>query len=83
MRTQVWDNGGKTADRYDVIIGDDLWGMSEDANMPNGFCQYVGMLRDHIPPWDRGMRRITIKAMADGAKKHLASIKRGYKVGLL
>jgi hypothetical protein len=39
---RVADNGGKTADRYTVLIGRHYWNMSEDANMPNGVCMYAG-----------------------------------------
>lgn len=41
-----YDNGGKTFDRYTVLIetaqGFDTYGFSEDANSPQGFNQYVG-----------------------------------------
>ncbi len=38
----VYDNGGKTADRYTVVIGTSVFGMSDDATTPNGFNQYAG-----------------------------------------
>jgi len=38
----VYDNGGKTADRYTVIIGDDVYGMSDNPDSPQGFNQYSG-----------------------------------------
>mgnify|MGYP001558278080 FL=1 len=42
----VYDNGGKTADRFTVLIGDDVFAMSSDANMPNGVCMYIGSASD-------------------------------------
>lgn len=40
---KVFDNGGKTADRYTVIFNDkDVYCMSENANMPNGVNMYMG-----------------------------------------
>ena len=39
---KVYDNGGRTIDRYIVIIGDDVYGMSDDANSSQGFNQYIG-----------------------------------------
>ena len=47
MKIKVYDNGGKTADRYTVEIihfnGDtDFFGMSDNATSPNGFNQYIG-----------------------------------------
>jgi len=41
-RLNVYDNGGKTADRYTVVLNDDQWLLSHDANMPNGVCMYGG-----------------------------------------
>lgn len=37
---QIYDNGGKTFDRYCVIIGDEVYEMSDNAKSPNGFNQY-------------------------------------------
>ena len=40
---RVYDNLGQSIDRYTVIFdGGDAIGMSENANQPNGFCQYLG-----------------------------------------
>ena len=40
----VLDNGGKTADRYTVRIGEDIFGMSDNPFHPQGFNQYCGTL---------------------------------------
>jgi hypothetical protein len=40
----VWDNGGETADRYTVIIGDDVFAMSDNATAPNGVNMYITTL---------------------------------------
>ncbi len=40
----VYDNGGKSIDRYTVIMGNEAYGMSSDANAPNGFNQYIGVV---------------------------------------
>ena len=39
---RVFDNGGRTCDRYTVIIGDSYYGMSENPFHPQGFNQYCG-----------------------------------------
>lgn len=47
-RVRVWDNGGKTADRYTVVIYrtvrgatfSDVYGIGEDPNSPQGFNQF-------------------------------------------
>jgi len=41
-RIRIADNGGKTADRYTVLIGRDYWTMSDNADSPNGVCIYGG-----------------------------------------
>ena len=43
MRIRVFDSGEGTADRYTVYIGKDAYGMSRDADMPNGVCMYLGL----------------------------------------
>lgn len=40
MRIVIWDNGGKTFDRYTVLIGRDVYGMSLHPQDPQGFGQY-------------------------------------------
>ena len=46
MKIRVFDNGGKTFDRYTIAIiqngSTDMYGMSNNANMPNGFNQFIG-----------------------------------------
>jgi hypothetical protein len=47
---EVYDNGGKTCDRYTVIFdNDDVYFMSENANQPNGVCLYAGEAGDFEP----------------------------------
>lgn len=38
----IYDNGGKSCDRYTVFVGEDVYGMSDNACAPNGFNQYIG-----------------------------------------
>jgi hypothetical protein len=39
----VYDNGGETFDRYTIFTPDgSVYGMSDNASMPNGFNQYLG-----------------------------------------
>jgi hypothetical protein len=50
MKIKVYDNGGKTFDRYTVVIerktkgalDKDMYGMSFNPNSPQGFNQYEG-----------------------------------------
>lgn len=47
---EVLDNGGETADRFTVIIEEDVFGMSSNALMPNGVNLYSGEKKD-MRPW--------------------------------
>jgi hypothetical protein len=42
---RVWDNGGRTNDRYTVSIDGDCYGMSTYPMTPNGFNQHISMER--------------------------------------
>jgi|GEM_PF-2423238 len=39
---KVYDNEGESFDRYTVLIGEDAYGMSENAMSPQGFNQFLG-----------------------------------------
>jgi len=41
-RVQIYDNGGKSTDRYTIIDGSEAYGMSENPGSPQGFNQYIG-----------------------------------------
>jgi hypothetical protein len=53
MIIQVWDNGGKTFDRYTIRIGTSIYGSSEDPFWPQGFCQYCGEISE-LPGYRQG-----------------------------
>ena len=41
MKVKVYDNGGVSFDRYTVIIGREVYSMSDNPLSYNGFNQYV------------------------------------------
>ncbi len=41
MAFQIWDNGGKTIDRYTVIFDGSVYTMSENALSPQGVNMYM------------------------------------------
>ena len=45
----VFDNGGKTADRFTIINMEtaDVFGASENPCEPDGICRWVGNIADH------------------------------------
>lgn len=42
MKLKIWDNNGKSFDRYTVRVGNDYYGMSENPFGPQSFNQYIG-----------------------------------------
>jgi hypothetical protein len=58
-RITVYDNGSKTFDRYTVIIGRMIYGMSENPTSAQGFNQYGGMIA--LPGERPGPGEITLR----------------------
>ena len=78
MNVRIADNGGKTADRYTVLIGRDYYYMSDDANMPNGVCMYGGYTDG---AWGRpGEKIISIEDAPTGVKKQIEYLKNQFEL---
>lgn len=75
LEISAWDNGGKTADRYTVQIGDHFWFMSPDANMPNGVCMYAGEERN-LPFLEEDSQPISIGDLPRGTAFQLVYLLR-------
>ena len=45
---KVFDNQGRTFDRYTVVIGKNVFTMSKNTTSPQGFNQYAGELGKDI-----------------------------------
>jgi len=65
MQVDVYDNGGRTADRYTIFVWRDpagraeAYGMSDNATAPNGFNQFIGMGSEvEQPPRDSKLVRL-------------------------
>jgi len=43
----VFDNKGKSFDRYTIIIGSDAYGMSHNPKSPLGYTTYLGKAKDY------------------------------------
>jgi hypothetical protein len=71
----AWDNGGQTADRYTVQIGDHFWFMSPNANMPNGVCMYAGEARN-LPFLEEDSVKISIGDLPRGTAFQLVYLLR-------
>lgn len=42
VNPRIFDNGGKTFDRYTILIGRAIFGCSENPTHPQGIGQYCG-----------------------------------------
>ena len=84
-RIRIYDNGGKTFDRYtfvfpslDVPRNNDYYGSSEDPFYPQGFGQYAGNY-----PFERSYKHlgklIPPESLPDQARKWFEQISRDYK----
>jgi len=77
---KVYDNGGKTADRYTVVFSDgSMYAMSRDANMPNGVCMYIGNEKFTYVYPDALGKRINAKNLPEGTKKQIEYLKNTYE----
>lgn len=47
-KVTVYDNGGETTDRYTVIIGKDVFTMSNNPTSPQGVNQYAGTVGSDV-----------------------------------
>ena len=62
-KTRIYDNGGKTIDRYTIIIGNSFYAMGDDATSPQGFNQYCGEFADGYKEGRHLGQRVTLKSL--------------------
>ncbi len=67
---RIFDNGGDTADRYTVIIGNDVFGMGDKPKDPGGFNQYSGDLSEF--PKDLSHLGKELTSVPDNLKEAIA-----------
>ena len=70
-KVTVYDNGGKTYDRYTVVIGKDVFGMSENAWGFNQYCGEVGrevILGKHLGKKLKGIPESIVQAVVNRCK---------------
>ena len=65
---RIFDNGGKSFDRYTIIIGQDVYGMSENATSPQGFNQYLGLVDEFEFPLE-GVKEVTLDSLPDEVRR--------------
>ena len=70
MILKIWDNGGKTADRYLVRIRNDYYAMDDRPGMPNGICIYLG---ENVSEKGQG-DRVHQSALPEGVRKKIAEL---------
>jgi len=74
---EVYDNGGKTIDRYTVIIDNAVFSMSHNATSPQGVNQYVGELKD-LPKAKEGTK-VELKDLPEDVRKAIDLRIEGFK----
>jgi len=67
-RAIVYDNGGKTADRYTIFLDGSVYGMDNHPFHPQGFGQYVGEASELAPPGPHLGKKISVKKLPDDVK---------------
>ena len=60
---RVFDNGGKTIDRYTVIWHDNIYYMSENPGHPQGVNQYAGVFQATTANVKRLGKEITLDSL--------------------
>jgi hypothetical protein len=75
---RVFDNGGTTCDRYSVAIDNDVYFMSDNANLPNGVCMYAGeeIGVDNLLD-DEMLTEITVQSLPEGVRIQIGNILKG------
>lgn len=73
MKTQVFDNGGVTLDRFTIIIGDDMFGASDNPFHPLGFGQYCG----DAPHGDLSFlgKKVNLKNLPEDVRRYINYLK--------
>lgn len=68
--TKIYDNNGKTIDRFTMFINDNsIIGMSENPASPQGFCMYVNAVEgEHLG------KIITVNELPEEVKIKLKSM---------
>ena len=66
----VYDDGGKTVDRYTIIIPDkSVYGMSSDPFSPQGFNQYVGELSEFPDGLSHTGKKVEASSLPENIQK--------------
>jgi len=69
----VYDDGGKTVDRYTVVFAGAVFGMSSDPFSPQGFNQYCGDITEFPQGLEHTGRRLSIDEIPEQIKKAISS----------
>jgi len=73
VTVRVWDNGGRTFDRYTVFTGRDAYVMGPTGDHPQGVCQYVGDA-GHVTPEGT---RVAVADLPEAVQRAIAKVQRG------
>ena len=74
---EIYDNGGKTADRYTVVIDGSVYTMSENAMQPNGVNMYAGEVSEGSWLFNGAEEIISFDQLPDEVKRAIEMRKQG------
>ncbi len=74
MKYTIYDNGGKTVDRYTMRLQDnDVWGFNETPFHPQGFGQYGGAI-ERMRSYKHLGKRIDKAALPEQARQFVTQV---------
>lgn len=68
-KTQIYDNGGETFDRYAAIIDGSFFGFSNNPLSPQGFSQYCGKVPKGMRSFRHLGKKISIESLSQDVKE--------------
>lgn len=75
----IWDNGGKTVDRYTLLMSNgEAWGFNERPFHPQGFGQYAGNL-SKLKTFSHLGKRVSVMSLSLDAQKFVKQIEKSYR----
>ena len=74
-RTKIYDNGGKTVDRYTLITPDgDVYGFNNQPYHPQGFGQYCGDFGNTLGRYDHLGKPIKVEDLPEQAQRFVREV---------
>ena len=74
-KVKIYDNGGKTIDRYTLITPEgDVFGFNENPYHPQGFCQYAGDFGNTLSSYRHLGKPIKLEDLPEQAQDYVTEM---------